>query len=159
MPILGKIVVISILTLLIMPSFSFAQMNPTVQQLQNTIAPDNPFYFFKTFVEDVRLAFARTPETQATLQSEFAAEREKEITILQIHNRPDLIPSVADRLNKHIMVLQNLQLTLPVQAQLGIGNAISNSQRVLHQLPPELTTTTTHPPITMPYQKILQRGK
>lgn len=123
--------------------------------------PGDMFYFLDRFSESLELTVARapiigSPELEAKVRANHAAERLAEAQKLAENNRTEkvdqlmadyskqinlsvrsarkanntnLSKKLGNVSNNHIEVLQNVQKKVPEQAQKGIQNAIENSQK------------------------------
>ncbi|MCW3489738.1 DUF5667 domain-containing protein [Dethiobacter alkaliphilus] len=55
----------------------------TLEAQEDVLTPDSPFYFFKRFIEEVRLILTFDQETKIALLDELAEERAKELAALE----------------------------------------------------------------------------
>ncbi len=76
-------------------------------------APGDPLYAIDIAVEQVQLAFTRSPEKRAELLAQLAQERLNEIQVLEARGRVDQIPVAAERLNRHLSELETTASQIP----------------------------------------------
>lgn len=129
-------------------------------------APGDTFYFLDRFSDSLELAVAKapiigSPELEAKVRANHAAERLAEARKLAEQNRSDQVDKLMEEYikqanlsavsakkanntnlskrlqnvsNNHVKVLQDVQRKVPEQAQKGIQNAIENSQKNQREL-------------------------
>ncbi len=159
----GKFYLLLLLLILISFSFAFfpfanAQLSNKSDEIQAGITPDSPVLWnFERFSEQMQLFFTFNDTKKVELRLQFADERLAEIKLMLSENNTkaaekaekaraeeiDKIENleidnktkelIAEKLQKHISVLQEILDKSPENAVKGLGSALNNSSKVLEK--------------------------
>ncbi len=107
-------------------------------------APGDPLYVIDMATEQIQLAFTRSPEKRAQLLMRFTQERLEEIRLLETRGRYEQVPVAAERLQRHLSVLQRTAVQMPASQQAQVMQQIQQltqvSQTVLQAVPASTAT-------------------
>ena len=149
MPVLAAIVMI----------FTFLVGGAVTVRVADAAAPGDPLYVVDVATEQIQLAFTRSPEKRAQLLMRFTQERLEEIRLLEARGRYEQVPVAAERLQRHLSVLQRTAVQMPASQRTQVMQQIQQinqvSQTVLQAVPastatPAPGTTATPEPTTTP---------
>jgi hypothetical protein len=149
-----KLITILMALLMIMPMAFAADLEPEVDA---GVTPDSPFYGIDKWWDGFRIDTAKNLEEKSRLRLEVAEERLAEMKEMASQNKIQAMEQARERhqlqlrsiesnmqniegdeaknmiqekLQKHIMTLEQVKENAPEEAQEGLGKAIENSQRV-----------------------------
>ncbi len=112
--------------------------------------PGDSLYAVDVAVEQVQLAFTRSPEKRAQLLSRLAQERLNEIQVLESQGRVDQIPVAVQRLNQHLSQMETAVAQVPATQRAEIVQQVRQIYQASRQVLQAAVTPTTPPPDSTP---------
>ena len=107
--------------------------------------PGDSLYAVDVAVEQVQLAFTRSPEKRAQLLSRLAQERLNEIQVLESQGRVDQIPVAVQRLNQHLSQMETAVAQVPATQRAEIVQQVRQIYQASRQVLQAAVTPTTPP--------------
>ncbi len=118
-------------------------------QVADAAAPGDPLYVVDVTVEQIQLAFTRSPEKRAELLMRFTQERLEEIRTLEAKGRTEQVAVAAQRLERHLDNLERTAIEIPPSQRTQVMQQIQQlnqvSQTVLQALPAPTPAATATP--------------
>lgn len=152
--------ILLIMTLVNAPSHPESIPEVDLDRITAGVTPNNIFYGLDIAIEKIQLALTFNETKKQILRLEFVDERLGEIKMMIKNNKPQFIERaeierveiiedieknmnkteisrkdfILSKLEKHILVLQEVKTTAPEQAQKGLDNAINQSSKVIEKI-------------------------